>query len=42
MPENETVSLESDVLPELAKSDRLSGYLLSGKWLDADRVEEII
>jgi len=42
MPEDETVSLESDVLPELAKSERLSGYLLSGKWLDVGRVEEVI
>jgi len=38
MPEQEIVSIEEDVLPELAKSERLSGYLLSGKWLDADKI----
>ena len=38
IPKDEKVILEADVFPKLAKSERLSGYLLSGEWLDADKI----
>ncbi len=37
MSTKEKISLEYDVLPNIVKSERLFGYLLSGRWMDVGK-----